>query len=133
MKVDRLAMALAASMAFVFTGLAGSTAQAEPECTASGVCVDGATWNNGETLDDRARARERSRNKKRKNGTLTVTVQSGRASVFVDGVWVALAPANYVPIKPGKHDIQVRDGQRVLATGVVVVPRNGGDVEIKVP
>ena len=107
--------------------------QAEPECTSSGVCVDGASWRNGETLSDKLRRKERKRNKKRKNATLSVSVGSSRASLFVDGQWVALAPANYVPIKPGKHDIQVRDGQRVLAMGVIVVPRKGGDVEIKVP
>lgn len=105
-------------------------ARAAEVCDAQ-VCVEGATWTSGEQLDDKTRAREAKRNRKGKDATLTVELQTGRASVFLDGVWVAPAPINYVPIKPGKHDLEVRDGDRVIARGVLEVGKKGGDVTVR--
>jgi hypothetical protein len=61
-----------------------------------------------------------------------VQINDGRGSVFVDGVFIAVAPALYVPIKPGKHDIEVRDGERVRARGVLTIPNNATDVVVRV-
>ena len=96
------------------------------------VCVDGAAWSSGEQLDDKAREREQKRNRKGKDSTLSVEIAGGRGSVFVDGVWIAPAPINYVPLKPGKHDLEIRDGERVLARGVLEVGKTPGDVTIRV-
>lgn len=52
--------------------------------------------------------------------------------MFLDGVWIAVAPINYVPLKPGKHDLEIRDGERVLARGVLEIGKKGGDVTIRV-
>lgn len=97
-----------------------------------GVCVAGAAWSNGEQLDDKARAREAKRNRKGKDATLTVEIVGARGSVFLDGVWIAVAPISYVPIKPGKHDLEVRDGERVLARGVLEIDKKGGDVAVRI-
>ncbi len=105
-------------------------ARAAEVCDAQ-VCVTGAVWTSGEQLDDKTRAREAKRNRKGKDATLTVELQTGRASVFLDGVWIAPAPINYVPIKPGKHDLEVRDGDRVIARGVLEVGKKGGDVTVR--
>ena len=52
--------------------------------------------------------------------------------MFVDGVWIAPAPVLYVPIKPGKHDLEVRDGQTIRVRGVLSIGSKGGDVSVRV-
>jgi hypothetical protein len=121
--------ALVVVFACVLLG-AGNVSAAE-ECGPQ-ACVEGAKWASGEQLDEREREREAKRNRKRKDAQLTVQVNSRRGSLFVDGVWVAPVPALYVPIKPGKHDIEVRDGEQVLARGVLTIPKKGGEVTIRV-
>lgn len=107
-------------------------AAAEAEECGPTACVTGASWSTEEQLDDTARKREAKKNRKRKDAQLTVQINGGRGSVFVDGVFVAIAPALYVPIKPGKHDIEVRDGERVRARGVLTIPNNASDVVVRV-
>ena len=111
--------------------LTPTRAHAAEECGPH-ACVSGASWMSGAQLDDSARAREAKRNRKRKDAQLSVQLNSGRGSVFVDGVWIAPVPALYVPVKPGKHDLEVRDGERVLARGVLSIPKKGGEVSVRV-
>jgi hypothetical protein len=111
--------------------LASPPAEAAEECGPT-ACVTGAGWSTEEQLDDAARKRESKKNRKRKDAQLTVQINGGRGSVFVDGVFVAVAPALYVPIKPGKHDIEIRDGERVRARGVLTIPNNASDVVVRV-
>lgn len=114
---------------FAVIALASTPASAAEVCNQN-VCVSGAAWTNGEQLDNKAREREAKR--KGKEATLTIEITGGRGSVFVDGVWIAVAPISYVPIKPGKHDIEIRDGKQVLARGVLEVDKKGGDVTVRV-
>lgn len=107
-------------------------ADAADEQCGSQACVSGAGWSEGEQLSDSVRKREAKKNGKKKSAQLTVQIGNGRGSVFVDGVWLAPAPVLYVPIKPGKHDLEVRDGERVRARGVLSVPSKGGDVNVRV-
>ena len=117
----------------IFTVIAlSSTPASAAEVCDQNVCVSGAAWSSGQQLDDGAREREAKRNRKGKDATLTVEIIGGRGSVFVDGVWIAIAPINYVPIKPGKHDLEIRDGKQVLARGVLEVDKKGGDVTIRI-
>lgn len=111
--------------------LAPNSARAAEECGPN-ACISGAGWVPGEQLDDSARKREAKRNRKRKDAQLSVQLANGRGSVFVDGVWIAPIPALYVPIKPGKHDLEVRDGERVLARGVLTVPKKAREVSVRV-
>ena len=111
--------------------LASSPAQAAEECGPT-ACVTGAGWSTDQQLDDAARKKEAKKNKKRKDAQLTVQINGGRGSLFVDGVFIAIAPALYVPIKPGKHDIEIRDGERVRARGVLTIPNNASDVVVRV-
>ncbi len=108
-------------------------ARAAGVCDEQGTCVDGADWQSGASLDDKARSKEAKRNAKRKDASLTVELGQGRGSVFVDGVWIGVAPVSYVPLKPGKHDLEVRNGETLLARGVLTIPKNGGDVKVSVP
>lgn len=123
---------LALALALVFTFVAPRSADAAEVCDDLGVCIDGADWESGEQLDDKARAKERKKHAKRKDATLTIELGQGRGSVFVDGVWIAVAPVSFMPIKPGKHDIEIRDGETLLARGIIVIPKSGGDVTFKI-
>lgn len=123
---------LALPLLLVFVLIAPGSADAAEICDEQGVCIDGATWTSGDQLDDKARAKERKKNAKRKNANLTVQLRQGRGSVFVDGVWIALAPVSYMPIKPGKHDIEIRDGETLLARGIIDIPKTGGDVTVTI-
>ena len=122
---------LLACLALALVSLTSAPADAAEVCD-QGVCVSGAEWSSGEQLDDKARAREAKRNRKGKDATLTVEITGGRGSVFLDGVWIAVAPINYVPLKPGKHDLEIRDGERVLARGVLEIGKKGGDVTVRI-
>jgi len=132
MKPSTMLTGCAALFAVLLASSPATGLAAAEVCDEQGVCVEGAGWASGQTLDDKARAREATRNRKGKHATLTVELGGGRASVFLDGVWVAPAPINYVPLKPGKHDLEIRDGQRVLARGVLEIGKQGGDVTVKI-
>ncbi|MFV8750725.1 hypothetical protein ACNOYE_09255 [Nannocystaceae bacterium ST9] len=109
----------------------GSVEAAEV-CDEQGVCIDGAEWESGAQLDDKARAKERKKHAKRKDASLTIELREGRGSVFIDGVWIAPAPVSYVPLKPGKHDVEIRDGETLLARGIIAIPKSGGDVKLTI-
>lgn len=93
----------------------------------SGVCVSGAEFESEATMTDKERGKEAKKNRKRKDRSLSVELSEGRGSVFVDGVWLGTLPVGDFALKPGKHDIVVRDKSRVLMTGVLTVPRKGED------
>ena len=122
---------LTLTLAGLLLTLAVQADAADEQC-GSQACVSGAGWAEGEQLSDSVRKREAKKNGKKKSAQLTVQISNGRGSVFVDGVWLAPAPVLYVPIKPGKHDLEVRDGERVRARGVLSVPSKGGDVNVRV-
>ncbi len=103
------------------------------ECDSRGVCVAGAAWSEDSSLTDKKRKSERKKNKKKKDAKLSLEITNGRGSVFIDGVWIGSAPLSYMAIKPGKHDVEVRDGENILAMGVVTIGKKGGDVRITVP
>lgn len=124
----RIALPLTLALACM---LASQPAEAAEECGPT-ACVSGAGWATDEQLDDAARKKEAKKNKKKKDAQLTVQINGGRGSVFVDGVFIAVAPALYVPIKPGKHDIEIRDGERVRARGVLTISGNASDVIVRV-
>lgn len=123
--------ALLASLVLLLS-LAPAGVDAAEVCDEQGVCIDGGNWRSGEQLDDKSRAKERKKNAKRKDAALTVELRSGRGSVFIDGVWIAQAPVSFIPIKPGKHDLEVRDGETLLARGIVEIPKNAGEVKITI-
>jgi hypothetical protein len=127
----QLARIVLACLTFAVLSLGSPEANAAEVCDGS-VCVSGAEWTSDEQLDDKTRAREAKRNRKGKDATLTVELTSGRGSVFLDGVWIAVAPINFVPLKPGKHDLEVRDGEQILARGVLVIGKKGGDVTVRI-
>lgn len=91
------------------------------------VCAEGARFAPGE----KATAKERARRSMRDPGTLSVTIEGGRGSLFVNGRYRGTAPLDDVRLPAGKNDIQVRDGEEVLAEGVLVV-NSGATVSLTV-
>jgi hypothetical protein len=94
------------------------------ECThESNFCLDPA---NGAGWESDARSSSSDRGKRKKGGeTLSISVEGGRGSVFINGRYAGTAPLDGVSIPSGKNDIQIRDGAEVLAQGLLTVPKGG--------
>lgn len=109
----------------------GAPTAARAACTdPSGLCLEeakGAKWEPDSVLSGKQLRAKR----KGAPGRLTVKVDDGRGSVFVDGRYAGTAPLVDLSLLPGKHDLQVRDGEKILAEGVLTVPR-GGSVRVHV-
>ncbi len=127
MSSSRTALVLALTM---LATLAAPTA-ASAACTdESGLCLDDA---NGAKWEPEASMSAKQLKAKRKGapGKLSVKIEDGRGSVFVDGRFVGVGPVNGLSLGPGKHDLQVRDGEKILAEGVLTIPK-GADVKVTV-
>jgi hypothetical protein len=94
------------------------------------VCPSAGEWLDGSTLTSKARKKDAKANRKRGDVELTITVADERGSVFIDGRYLARDATRAV--KPGKHEIEVRSGDEVLALGVLVVPRGVESIEVEV-
>lgn len=111
---------LLTSAALLFT-LAAPTA-ADAACSdPSNLCAEPklAKWEPGASLS----AKQLKAKRKGANGTLSLKIDDGRGSVFIDGRFLGVAPLTNVELGPGKHDIQVRDGSKILAEGVITIPK----------
>lgn len=100
-------------------------AAAEAACSdPSNLCIDaakGAKWEPDASLSGKQLKAKR----KGAAGTLSVKIEDGRGSVFVDGRFAGVAPVGSIELGPGKHDLQVRDGSKILAEGVITIPKGG--------
>lgn len=95
----------------------------------SGLCMEpvkGGKWE-----PDGSLSAKQLKAKRKGTGSLTVKVDDGRGSVFVDGRYAGTAPLADLSLGAGKHDLQVRDGAKILAEGVVTVPK-GATVKVNV-
>lgn len=107
-----------------------------PRCDRGDLCViEGkGSFDRGASFDDKARAKEAKKVAKSKvRVRLSITIDGGRGSVFVDGRWIDLAPVTDLELTPGRHDIEVRDRDVVLARGVLDLSANAktkGDANV---
>ena len=95
----------------------------------SGLCLEplkGARWQPGKSTT----RKQRKKQSNKRAGTISMEVD-GRGSLFINGRYAGTSPLSGAKIPGGPNDIQVRDGARVLAEGILTVPRNG-DVSITV-
>jgi len=113
----------------VSTPGAASAAAAAACDDESGLCVDSgdAKYSDGK----QSTSKDRKKRSKKTAGTLSVSIDGGRGSVFVNGRFVGTAPVSGVEVPSGNNDIHVRDGETVLATGVLQVPKSA-DVSVTV-
>jgi len=66
--------------------------------------------------------------------TLSLEVEGGRGSLFVNGRYAGTAPMSSISVPAGRNDVQVRDGSTVLAGGVLTVPKGASlSVTVKHP
>jgi hypothetical protein len=103
---------------------ANPAAAAEEKCDDDGsFCfeqVDGSRWFAGAKTNSKMR-RGRSESKP---GKLSLTIDGGRGSVFLNGRYIGTAPLDDVEVPSGPNDLQVRDGSDVLAWGILTVPKD---------
>jgi hypothetical protein len=92
------------------------------ECNdASNFCLDAS---NGAVWEADARSTATDRGKRKKGGeAISITVEGGRGSVFINGRYAGTAPLDGAALPAGKNDIQIRDGAEVLAQGLLTVPK----------
>lgn len=119
------------ALAFALTTLLAVPTPAQAACSdASGLCMDpvkGAKWEADASLS----AKQLKAKRKGTPGKLSVTIEDGRGSVFLDGRYVGTAPLSDLALGVGKHDLQVRDGNKILAEGVLTVPKSA-DIRVTV-
>lgn len=103
------------------------------------VCVYGSDptsqddWKPDARLSRKQRQKDAKANRKRSDVTLDVDVVGGRGSVFIDGRYLAVSGAfDRRALKPGKHEIEVRDGERTIAVGVLTIARSVESVTLVV-
>lgn len=117
-------------LGLTFTARAASA----PTCEAdSGVCVSGgkhAKFEPGKKPNKKS-LKWRRKFGKRFAGTLSLTVDGGRGSVFINGRYAGTAPVEGIDVLAGRNVMQVRDGADVLANGMLTVPKDA-DLEVVV-
>ncbi|MGB1698322.1 MAG: hypothetical protein ACPHRO_00100 [Nannocystaceae bacterium] len=70
--------------------------------------------------------------RRRKKVPVTFIVAEGRASVFIDGVYEGTTPTEPIPLRPGRHDIQLRDRDLVVSQGVMRISTRSDEAVMKV-
>lgn len=110
--------------------LGGPVAAANMACEdASNLCLtpaSGAKWEAGKSV-----AAKDKKKRVDNGGSLSLTVDGGRGSLFVNGRYAGTAPLSGISVPSGRNDVQVRDGATVLSQGVLTVPK-GGSLSIAV-
>ena len=111
------------TLVLVLLGSLAASTPAQAACSdASGLCMEpvkGAKWEPDKSVS----AKQLKAKRKGPAGKLSVTIEDGRGSVFVDGRYAGTAPVSDLDLGPGRHDLQVRDGNKILAEGVITIPK----------
>lgn len=118
------------TLVFATAALFAAPTPAQAACSdPSGLCMDpvkGSKWEPDSSL-----SAKQLKAKRKGTGNLSLKIDDGRGSVFVDGRYVGTAPLSDLTLGAGKHDLQVRDGAKILAEGVLTVPK-GATVKVNV-
>lgn len=124
-----LGLALGAATALMMPA-APASAAAIFECTdESNLCfeqIQGSRW----FYKAKTNAKMRKRRSPNSPGKLSLTIEGGRGSVFLNGKYLGTAPLDAVEVPSGPNDLQVRDGTDVLTWGILTVPK--GDTLVAV-
>jgi len=123
MRIRKIGVGVIAAVAIgLWTGAAAADFACGDE---SGLCVESgdATWAGG----THTTSKDRKKRSSKTPGSISMTIDGGRGSLFVNGRYAGTAPLDGISVPSGPNDIQVRDGSTVLADGVLTVPA-GGDV-----
>jgi hypothetical protein len=66
----------------------------------------------------------RKKRSEKEPGSLSLTIEGGRGSVFLNGRYLGTAPLDAVEVPSGPNDLHVRDGSEVLTWGILTVPKD---------
>lgn len=126
-----IAVGAALTLAAPLTAAAGDDEACDPDAS---LCVESGTaeWTADEQLSAKNLRRDARKNRKRKPKPVSVSIEGGRGSVFIDGRWAGEAPVSDYELKPGRHDVQVRDGETVLSEGILKISRKSDAIDITV-
>jgi hypothetical protein len=120
-----LGLAFAFGMSAAMVTVPASVSAASFACAdPSNLCLDpasGAKWEAGASTN----AKDRKKRSEKAPGSVSISIEGGRGSLFVNGRYAGTAPLNGISVPSGRNDIQVRDGADVLASGVITVPKGG--------
>jgi len=83
--------------------------------------TSGAKWQ----ADQSVSAKDKKKRNAKAGGSLSMSVDGGRGSLFVNGRYAGTAPLSGITVPSGPNDVQVRDGATVLSQGVLWVPKGG--------
>jgi hypothetical protein len=119
-RIQALALAVAFGLG---TGIASESEAASMACDdVSNLCVDsgGAKY----IADTTVAPKDKKKRIDKAGSSLSMQVDGGRGSLFVNGRYAGTAPLSSIPIPAGPNDIQVRDGAAVISSGVLWVPKS---------
>lgn len=96
----------------------------------SNLCLapsSGAKWE----ANTQASAKDKKKRSEKAPGSISLTIEGGRGSLFVNGRFAGTAPLSGISVASGRNDVQVRDGATVISSGVLTVPK-GSSLDITV-
>lgn len=128
-RTSALALAILVGGALVGSG-APAAASAFACADPSNLCLTpagGAKWEAGA----QTAAKDKKKRSEKSPGSLSLGVEGGRGSLFINGRYAGTAPLSGISVPSGRNDLQVRDGSTVLSQGVITVPK-GGSLSITV-
>lgn len=84
--------------------------------------------------DVQTAAKDRKKRVEKAGSSLSLEIEGGRGSLFLNGRYAGTAPLSNISVPAGRNDVQVRDGSTVLAGGVLNVPKGASlSVAVKHP
>lgn len=111
-----------------------ATSHAEEPCNPDLLCALSGTvsFSPEKTLSSRTLRYDRKKYRRKKKVPVSFIVDQGRASVFIDGVYEGTTPTDPIPLRPGRHEVQLRDRDTVVTQGVIRVSTKSKEALMKV-
>jgi hypothetical protein len=133
-RVKRVRILAAAALWFVASTATPSPLSAADTCNPDLLCaISGTvTFKPEATISRGSLGKDYKKYRRRKKIPVTFIVAEGRASVFIDGVYEGTTPTDPIPLRPGRHDVQLRDRELVVAQGVMRISTRSDEAVMKV-
>ena len=111
-----------------------SPSLAETSCNPDLLCAlsGRVTFTPEATSSTRSLRSDQKKYRRKKKVPVTFIVAEGRASVFINGVYEGNTPTDPIALRPGRHDVQLRDRDTIVAQGVIRVSTRSDEAVLKV-
>jgi hypothetical protein len=120
-----LGLALGAALALAVPAAPASASASMFECDEEGnLCfeqIKGSRW----FYQAKTNSKMRKKRSSKPDAKLSLTIEGGRGSVFLNGKYIGTAPLDEVDVTSGPNDLHVRDGSEVLTWGILTLPKDG--------